>query len=406
MRELPFHHEPQIAALVDAYRQQLADTETGPEGTVGEYADKLAALSFDELLDRLLAACPDNFAQAAFDSLPGNERIQRLMGLAAGHLRAETHWPLIGDFFDSLRYRSKHDNIDFEAAGEAIITAFTQRLSEEQRKQVVNELTCNFDFNAVAEGKRLTPWFVDRFAPLGEYYSPWMLKVLGATVGKVSHLVFPRWMERVGPINQMLGSTRMHCVMLTLDFRQDAGRSWKPTADNVVDPLGACLLGGPDSPHIVLFMHAIAQTAEQLGQRGQVHALGQLVFLHEFTHVIHLHQADSDGLLNPAAPPPWTRQDWVELVAQLFTWSAIRDDVTLAGLFEKLTDMLPPAYRTWRTLRDCSLEDFRAYLWLLRRDGAGKRGVAFQEWFLSEHPQLPPVPKRDLPDNSGLHSSG
>ncbi len=408
MRELPFHHEPQIAALVDAYRKQLTGTETGPEGTVGEYADKLATLSYDDLLDRLLVACPDIYEQAGLDSMPDSERMQRLVGLAAGHVRAETHWPLIGEFFDSLRFRGSFDSftMDFEAAGEAIITAFNQRLSAELRERVTAALTRDFDFTDVAEGKRATPWFSDRFVPLGELYSPWMLKVLGATVGKLSHLVFPRWMERVGPINQMLGSTRMHCVMLTLDFRVDARKVWASSPDNVVDPLGACLYAGPDSPHIVLFMHAIAEAAEQLGQRSQVHKLGQLVFLHEFAHVIHLGRADTDGLLHQAAPPPWTRQDWVELVAQLFTWSAIKDDAKLADLFEKLTDMLPPEYRIWRTLRDCSLEDFRAYLWLLRRNGATKRGVAFQEWFLTEHPQLPPVPKRDLPDSLKLNGIG
>lgn len=283
--------------------------------------------------------------------------------------------------------------MDYEAAGEAIITAFNERLNDDLRQRVRAALTLDFELHQVAEGKRATPWFCDRFAPLGEYYSPWMLKVLGATVGKVSHLVFPRWMERVGPINQMLGSTRMHWVMLTLDFRQDARQFWAATPDNVVDPLGACLHAGPDSPHIVLFMHTIAQAAEQLGQRAQVHELGQMVFLHEFAHVIHLGRADTDGLLNPAAPHPWSRQDWVELVAQLFTWSAIKDDAKLAALFEKLTDLLPPEYRTWRTLRDCSLEDLRAYLWLLRRNGATKHGAAFQEWFCGEHPQLPPLPK-------------
>ncbi len=393
MRELPFHNEPQIAALVHAYRKQLTGTETGPEGTVGDYAGKLATLNYDELLDRMLVACPEIYEQAGLDSMPRSERMQRLVALAAGHRRAETHWPLIGEFFDSLRYRSRYDIMDFEAAGEAIITAYNQRLSAELRERVTAALTRDFDFNYVAEGKRETPWFHERFVPLGEFYSPWMLKVLGATVGKLSHLVFPRWMERAGPINQMLGSTRMHCVMLTMDFRQDARQFWAASSDNVVDPLGACLHAGPDSPHIVLFMHTIAQAAEQLGQRAQVHELGQMVFLHEFAHVIHLGRADTDGLLNPAAPPPWTRQDWVELVAQFFTWSAIKDDARLAALFEKLTDLLPPEYRTWRTMRDCSMEEFRAYLWLLRRDGAGKRGVAFQEWFCAEHPQLPPLPK-------------
>lgn len=58
MRELPFHHEPQIAALVHAYRNQITDTGSGPEGSVGEYADKLASLTYDELLARLLVACP------------------------------------------------------------------------------------------------------------------------------------------------------------------------------------------------------------------------------------------------------------------------------------------------------------------------------------------------------------
>lgn len=319
--------------------------------------------------------------------------MQRLVGLAAGHRRAETHWPLIGEFFDSLRYRSRYDIMDFEAAGEAIITAFNQRLSVELRERVTAALTRDFDLTKVAEGKRETPWFSDQFVPHGEFYSPWMLKVLGATVGEVSHLVFPLWMESVGPINQMLGSTRMHSVMLTLDFRQEAGQYWKPTPDNVVDPLGACRFAGPDSPHIVLFMPAIAQAAEQLGRRAQAHELGHLVFLHEFTHVIHLGRADADGLLNPAAPEPWSRQDWVELVAQLFTWNAIKHDATLASLFENLTDILPPEYRTWRTLRDCSLEEFRAYLWLLRCNGAVKRGAAFQEWFCAEHPQLPALPK-------------
>ena len=159
MRELPFHHEPQITALVAAYRQQFTETKTGPEGTVGEYANKLATLTYDELLDRLLVACPDIYEQAGLDSLPDSERIQRLMGLAAGHLRAETHWPLIGEYFDSLRYPSHHDRMDYEAAGEAIITAFNQRLSAELRERVTAALTRDFDFTGVAEGKREKPWF-------------------------------------------------------------------------------------------------------------------------------------------------------------------------------------------------------------------------------------------------------
>lgn len=119
MRELPFHNEPQIAALVHAYRKQLTGTETGPEGTVGDYAGKLATLNYDELLDRMLVACPEIYEQAGLDSMPRSERMQRLVALAAGHRRAETHWPLIGEFFDSLRYRSRYDIMDFEAAGEA-----------------------------------------------------------------------------------------------------------------------------------------------------------------------------------------------------------------------------------------------------------------------------------------------
>lgn len=265
MRDLPFDHQPQIFALVAAYRKQLTGTDTGPEGTVGEYADKLATLTYDELLDLMLVACPDNFAEAAFACLPGNERIQRLMGLAAGHLRADLHWPLIGEFFDSLRFRSKHDCIDFELVADAIITAFTQRLNNEQRERVKAALTSDFDLTSVALGQRLTPWFVNRYAPIGEYYSPWMLKVIGATVGEISHLVFPRSIYRTELINQMLGSDMLDSVTLTLDFRQDARQFWTATADNVVDPLGACVYAGADSPHIVLFMHAIALAAEQLG---------------------------------------------------------------------------------------------------------------------------------------------
>ncbi|MEQ2006560.1 MAG: hypothetical protein ABMA26_07170 [Limisphaerales bacterium] len=392
MRELPFHHEPQITALVYAYRKQLKDDPTGPEGTVGEYADKLASLSYDELLDRLLVACPDKFGEIGLNYLPAGERLQRLMGLAAGDLRGETHWPLIGDFFDSLRSRSQDYVVDFEAASEAIITAFNQRLTAEQQERVRADLIHEFEFADVAEGKRLSPRYI-HFTPSGEYYSAWMLHVLGTTVGKLSDLVYPRWLTRPGAINQMLGSTRMHSVMLTLDFRVDARQYWEPTSDNVVDPLGACLYAGPDSPQIVLFLHAIARAAEELERPYHVHELGQLVFLHEFAHLVHLGRSDLDGLLNPAAPEPWSRQDWVELVSQLFTWSAIKDDAKLAALFEKLTDISPPAYQTWRTLTDCSLEDFRAYLWLLRRNGAGKNGLAFQEWFCAEHSQLPPLPK-------------
>lgn len=393
MRELPFDHEPQIAALVAAYRKQLTETETGPEGTVGEYAEKLATLTYDELLERLLVACPDNFAEAAFGGLPGDERIHRLMGLAAGHLRADLHWPLIGEFFDSLRFPSKHDYIDFELVADAIIIAYTQRLNNEQRERVKAALTLDFDFNSVAVGKRLTPWFVDRYKPIGEYYSPWMLKVLGATVGEISHMVFVRWIHRTELINQMLGSYMLNSVTLTLDFRQDARQFWVASSDRLVDSLGACRCAGPDSHQIVLFMHAIAQAAEQLGQGAQVHELGALVFLHEFAHVIHLGEMDTEGLFNPDAPKPWNRKDWVELVAQLFTWSAIKNDAKLAALFEKLTDTLPSEYQTWRTLRECPLEEFRTYLWLLRHNGAVKNGLNFQEWFCAEHPQLPPLPK-------------
>ena len=393
MRELPFHHEPQIAALVDAYREHLQNDKVGPEGTVGEYADKLAGLSYDELLDRLLVACPDKFGEIGLNYLPAGERVQRLIGLAAGRFRAETHWPLIGDFFDSLRNCSREYAVDFEVAGEAIVTAFNQRLTPWHRKRVVADLTDEFEFADVAEGKRLDSWSTVHVGPSGEYYSSWMLKVLGATVGKLSALVYPRWLTRPGAINQMLGSTRMHSVLLTLDFRVDARQYWEPTPGNVVDPLGACLYTWPDSPQIVLFLHAIARAAETLERPYHVHELGQLVFLHEFAHLIHLGRKDTDGLKNPAAPPPWNRRDWVELVAQLFTWSAIKDDAKLAALFEAWTDISPLAYQTWRTLKDCSLEDFRAFLWLLRRNGAGKRGVNFQEWFCAEHPELPPLPK-------------
>ena len=94
MRNYPFHYVPQITPLIDAYHKRLSSFSPGPEGTVGEYETKLSTLSFDELLDRLLEACPQTYDRVAFDCVPEHERMQRLLGLAEGRFRAETHWPV------------------------------------------------------------------------------------------------------------------------------------------------------------------------------------------------------------------------------------------------------------------------------------------------------------------------
>lgn len=405
MRPYPFLYHPQIAVLLHAYRKRLKDGERGPEGTVGEYEAKLATLSLDELLDRLLVACPETYERAAFECLPGHEQLQRLMALAFGHLRAETHWPLIGEFFHGLRFRSRHDSFDWEAARDAIITVFSQRLTDEQKERVGDQLATFVDFSDVVQGNRREPWFIDRFAPIGEYYLPWMLDVLGSTVGTVSELIYTRYYPESCRMNQLFGGTPLNCVTLTLDFRDDPRRYWDPTPADVVERLGACITTGPDSPHIVLFMRGIASAAADLGRPEQAHQLGKLVFLHEFAHAVHLGLEDTDGIRNPAAPPPWKRTDWVELVAQMFTWHVVKRDAALADLFERLTDISPPEYQTWRTMRDCSMEDFRAYLWFLRRNGAAKNGFDFQDWFCAEYAQLPPIPKPPTKENVTLNAT-
>lgn len=405
MRPYPFLYHPQIAAILSAYRKRLKAGERGPEGTVGEYEAKLTTLSLDELLERLLVACPETYERSAFDCLPGYEQVQRLMALASGHLRAETHWPLIGEFFHNLRYRTRHDKFDWEAARDAIITVFNQRLTEDQRERVRTHLATSVDFSDVVQGNRRDSWRIDGFAPIAEYYSPWMLDVLGSTVGTVSELVYTRYYSESCRMNQMAGSTPLNCVMLTLDFREDPRRYWDPTPDNVVERLGACIYVGPDTPHIVLFMRGIASAAADLGHPEQAHQLGKLVFLHEFAHAVHLGLEDADGIRNPAAPPPWKRTDWVELVAQIFTWNVVKRDATMADLFERLTDISPPEYQTWRTMRDCSMEDFRAYLWFLRRNGAAKNGLDFQDWFCAEYHQLPLLPKPPTKENVASDSN-
>lgn len=124
------------------------------------------------------------------------------------------------------------------------------------------------------------------------------------------------------------------------------------------DYLGAFFYEQGKRPHIILRVARIVECAKRLDV--PVHELWRVVLIHEFAHLIHLSEEDSDGLLSTECD-----NKFAELTAQLITWNVVKNS-DLQQTFEKLSINQSPVYRTWESIKDTSLEDFRGFLSLLR----------------------------------------
>lgn len=147
----------------------------------------------------------------------------------------------------------------------------------------------------------------------------------------------------------------------------------------VRDYLGAFFYDQNKGPHIILRVARIVDCANRLGV--EVGELWDIVLIHEFAHLIHLSEDDSDGLFS-------TRHDseFAELTAQLITWKVVKN-TQMQPVFEKLSTHQSPKYQAWESIKDISLEDFRGFLSFLRKHNIPSNYEAAK----SKYPILPAI---------------
>ena len=146
------------------------------------------------------------------------------------------------------------------------------------------------------------------------------------------------------------------------------------------DYLGAFSYDHNKGPHIILRVARIVECANRLGV--EVEDLWDIVFIHEFAHLIHLSEDDSDGLFS-------TPHDsaFAELTAQLITWKVVAGNRSLKSTFEKLSSKQSSKYQTWESIKDTSLEDFRGFLSFIRRENIPSK----YETAKRKYPLLPAI---------------
>ncbi len=148
----------------------------------------------------------------------------------------------------------------------------------------------------------------------------------------------------------------------------------------VLDYLGAFFYDHNKGPHIILRVARILECANRLGVK--VEDLWDIVLIHEFAHLIHLSEEDSDGLLSTPHD-----SEFAELTAQLITWRVVAGKQSLQSTFEKLSCKESHKYQTWESIKDTSLEDFRAFLSLIRRENIPSK----YETAKRKYPMLPAI---------------
>lgn len=148
---------------------------------------------------------------------------------------------------------------------------------------------------------------------------------------------------------------------------------------HVRDYLGSFSYDRKKGPHITLRVARIVDCAKRLGVK--VEDLWDIVFIHEFVHLIHLSEEDSDGLIS-------TPHDsgFAELTAQLITWRVVKN-THLQQTFEKLSCQQSPKYQTWESIKDISLEEFRGIFSFLRKENIPSTYAAAKR----KYPILPSI---------------
>jgi hypothetical protein len=132
----------------------------------------------------------------------------------------------------------------------------------------------------------------------------------------------------------------------------------------------------------VLYRAAISHCADKLALKPR--HVGAVTLIHETIHALAHLGRDLDGRMWPEFALPTAdsllfEPSWFhETVTQYFAHQHIirLRDPELQHAFEVMSSKQAPAYRTWRRLRDFSVEDVRNWFMSVRRG----TGIATPSW--------------------------
>lgn len=147
------------------------------------------------------------------------------------------------------------------------------------------------------------------------------------------------------------------------------------------------LLGNyePAVCRVVLYRPIVAWCAKAINVDQR--ALENVVLLHETVHALCHIGLDLDGnrwdefALPPSTHPRFRPSALHEGLAQYFTFRMLErlDDALMTEAFERLTDVQPPEYQQWRTMRSVPLERAREVLLRARAGSAGSMASLLEQ---------------------------
>ena len=360
---------------------------------------RLHALNLDRALRMASKSlAPSTFAWMAFADLSYDQKRSALKALATGEMSSITHWPVVvavlNDILERPRSRQRLYSRLVDDLGEAFA-----KLTQGQQQIVVHRVTAEVAWEPDDRG------FCRRYPP-GAFEMPAFslchfareLKdetvrlALKRTAGQVSFHCFGPQLDELAGVVCALGGQGPLSYFITLDLITEPWRysdgaqfdcrvtteavspvpilstekeclfenaATPSHREPVFDYLSCYCWDSDVGPRIVLRVERVAAFAVCCGIPFE--DLFALAWIHAFAHLMHLGVPDPDGRYNAGHSP-----DFVEMVAQWATWQATQDHAHLRRAFEKLLRRQVDLYHTWDAVKDCSKEEFHAFLWCLR----------------------------------------
>ena len=323
--------------------------------------EQVHALLFERQFPDLTTPEPsDTYALFSFGDLSCGEKVALLEEMVARRRSMEVYWPLVGQLFVELSDEG-HPDLDLDSVLPLILAGF--RLLPRELQNIIRK-------------QHLTPriWSL----PNSREEDEWRRRA----ILEMSDGVLESSEAANAEITHWLGMEPLEPMQVRFDFR----RQVPPVSSlpgHLSDQFGTCnpVASGPS---MTLLLENIREAAARTGTMNQVAAWQQLVMVHKQAILVFLAALDRSRKRNPTPCGAWIGQ-----VADYITycWAQVHGLLTL---FDDFISTLP-----WRlplgSLRDCSIETFRFYLWLARHPehpDALRLAAPIREVF----PQLPEIP--------------